>query len=43
MVKMYSRYKLFELSSVGKRLNKNMQQVLALWQNRFFFKYLQLL
>ena len=28
--------KLFELSSVGKRLKKNMQQVLALRQNRFF-------
>ena len=36
MVKMYSLYKLFELSSVGKRLKKNMQQVLALRQNRFF-------
>ena len=36
MGKMYSLYKLFELSSVGKRLQKNMQQVLALRQNRFF-------
>ena len=36
MVKMYSLYKLFELnSSVGKRLKKSMQQVLALRQNRF--------
>ena len=40
---MYSLYKLFELSSVGKRLKKNMQQVLALRQNRFFFKHLRLL
>ena len=36
MVKMYSLYNWFELSSVGKRLKKNMQQVLALRQNRFF-------
>ena len=35
MVKMYSLYKLFELSSVGKRLKISMQQVLALRQNRF--------
>ena len=38
MVKMYSLYncKLLELKFSGKRLKKNMQQVLALRQNRFF-------
>ena len=43
MVKMYSLYKLLELSLVGKRLKKSMQQVLALRHNRFFFNYLRLL
>ena len=31
------------LSSVGKRLKKSMQQVLALRQSRYFLKYLRLL
>ena len=36
MVKMYSLYKSLNLSSVGKRLKKSMQQVSALRQSRYF-------
>ena len=38
MVKCIHYTKCLNLNSVGKRLKKSMQQVLALRQNRFFFK-----
>ena len=43
IAKTYGFTSCLNLSSVGKRLKKSMQQVLALIQIRFFFKYLRLL
>ena len=43
IAKTYGFTSCLNLSSVGKRLKKSMQQVLALRQDRFFFKYLRLL
>ena len=41
MVKCIHYTSCLNISSVGKRLKKSMQQVLALRQNRFFFKYMR--